>query len=377
MFGNTNNVNNYSSLVANSDKNLLEWVTSMHSAMNRDKLDLREVGGLVEALQHLTNDAKDDYINTLLYPETVSGKKIPTLFPIPSTTFQLHLIGPSILTNASGNLAWTWNPTFLQDSSATTNSTFYVNNDVSLDGSSASNYFKSYNIGYNQLPANIYGSYRLVSASIIVTYIGRMDIVSGVLGSGIGINNSGVAAPTVPTTVDANSATFSNFLQIDNLFFKERTQAANGVRSIFFATDDRYTNFLPVYNGTGGNPGSTLSNTYVSGFYFAGYAQGLPAATINLRFDFYLNYEAIVTPQYANFIPTNVESSNGTDIIQSASLLTQQKRELIVTPSADIPGTDRMDIGAGNLISKLVKQAGNQEQLPAVEVIKKMINKHY
>jgi hypothetical protein len=379
MFGSTNQTNNYSALIANTDKNLLDWITSMHSALNRDKLNLREVGGLVEALKHLSDDAKDGYINTLLYPETIIGMKIPTLFPIPSTTFQFHLVGPTIPTNSSGNMAWTWNPAYLQDSSAAVNSTFYVNNNVGLTGSSSNAFFLANDIGYAQLPANIYGSYRLISASMVVTYIGRMDIVSGVIGAGIGINNAGVAAPGLSATPanDANSAVFGNFLQIDNLFFKERTQSANGCRSIYFPTDDRYTNFLPVFNGTAGTPGNAIANTYVSGFYFAGYAQGLPISTANLRFDFYLNFEALVTPQYANFIPTSTINSSGVDAIQSASLLTTDKKELIVSSNADIPGTDNMNISAGNLINKMIKQANNQEELPSVEIIRKMINKHY
>ena len=59
-------------------------------------------------------------------------------------------------------------------------STFYVNNNDDLTGSKTNEgKFLAYPVGQG-IP-NVYDQYRLVSASIIVKYIGRMDITSGSL----------------------------------------------------------------------------------------------------------------------------------------------------------------------------------------------------
>lgn len=369
MFGNTNN-SNHLQLQEGTDKKILGWVSDLHGALNKDRINLKELDSLVKALEHMADDAREDYINTLLYPETVFGKKIPTLFPIPTSTFQLHLVGPAIATSSNGHLAWTWNPVFLQDQTIPGWGTFYVNNDTNLTGSASSNQFKLQDIQYNQIPGGLYGNFRVVSASVVVTYIGRMDIVSGVLGIGIGLNNSGVATPqAVATTppVDAASAIFGNFLQVDNLFFSERTQAANGVRAIYFPIDDRFTNFLTMPTSAGTVPGG-----FVPGFYFAGYAQGLPQGASSLRFDFYINFEAIVTPQYNNFIPQSTSPSSDFKAIEAASLLTTRNKDKLTTPSSDIPGSN-IDISSGGMVAKLAKET---TELPNIDVIRKSLYKY-
>jgi hypothetical protein len=373
MFGNTNvSPQNLKSTVADTDRKLWGWLSGLHTALNRDKISLRELDSLMSALNHMAEDAREDYLNSLLYPESVTGKKIPTLFPIPSTTFQLHLVGTSIATNSSGNMAWTWNPCFLQDTSIAAYSTFYVNNNNALTGSGNSNNFLATDLQYNQIPANLYGNYRLVSASIVVSYVGRMDICSGVIAMGIGLNNANVAPPQTVGSTDANSQLFGNFLQIDNLLFSERTQSANGARAIYFPIDDRYTNFLNLLtNAAAGTPGS-LATSYNTGFYFAGYAQSLPASLISLRFDFYINYEAIVTPQYNNFIPQSVGSSSSIDAVQAASLLTNKNSDKIISGSSDIPGGNDNNISSANVFSKL---AGSSE-LPNIDIVKKLAYKY-
>ena len=384
MFGNTNLANAYNSksnfnqLPNNDNQNLMNWIVNMHNVLNRDRINLTDVGALVDSLKHLSDDARDDYLATLLYPESVSGKKIPTLFPIPTSTFQMHLTcggGTFQKTNNSGNIAWTWNPAFLLENTGTNITPFFLNTDTSLNGNGASNFFLGQDIGYNSLPTGIYGSYRVVSASIVVSYIGRMDIVSGVIGMGIGLNNSGVATPAAINAVDAASGNFSNFLQIDNLYYSERTQAANGTRAIYFPIDDRYTNFNPVYNSTAVGPPSVLANTFVSGFYFAGYAQGLPPATNCLRFDLYINFESIVTSNYNNFIPSSTSNASSINAINEASVITNQKADKIVLGSSDIPGSGPGDVSSAGMISKLASKS-NDGYLPSVDVIKKMSYKY-
>jgi hypothetical protein len=378
MFGNTNlsqgrTFSGLQNIQDSSLKKMYGWLSDLHSALNRDRISTRELDILMKQLDDLNANNREDYVNTLLYPESVFGKKIPCLFPIPSTTFQLHLVSQTISTNSSGNVAFTYNPVFLQDSSATTQSTFYINNNVALTGSGSSNFFLAQDLQYNQIPANLYGNYRIVSASIVLTYIGRIDIVSGVVGVGIGLNNSGVAAPQAIGATDANSAIFGNFVQVDNLYFSERTQSANGARAIYFPIDDRYTNFLAVYTGTVGVPGATLSNCFTSSFYFAGYGQGLPISSPVLRFDFYINVEAVVTPQFNNFIPQTTAGSSSVDAISTAANeLMKHNSKLLINNSSDIPGPELSDVSTKSLITNLT---GNSSELPSMSDIRRSMYK--
>ena len=57
---------------------------------------------------------------------------------------------------------------------------FYIRH---LTGTQPNNNFRPINI--NQCIPDVYDQYRLVSASIVVKYIGRLDIVSGVIGGAI------------------------------------------------------------------------------------------------------------------------------------------------------------------------------------------------
>jgi len=207
-----------------------------------------------------------------------------------------------------------------------------------------------------------------------------MDIASGVLGIGVGLNDNGVAVPSsVPVPVaDAQSTIFSNFTQVDNLYFKERTQAPNGCRAIYFPVDDRYTYFLPLNTATG--PGATLVNTYNTGFYFAGYGQGINNTGSNnlnsIRFDFYVNYEALVQPQYNNFIPSTPANPSGIDAIKTASDLIASSPNLVTKDSSDIPALGKYDVGSFGALSRLTGGGNSETILPDINVIRKAIYKH-
>lgn len=379
MFGNTNVTTNLSTLTKNVDAKILNWLVDMHTTLNKDKIDLRQLDNLIKILQHYNEDAKEEYINTLLYPETVIGRKIPTLFPIPSTTFQMHLVSANINIGNTGAFGWTWNPFFLADSTPAQATSFFVNTLTDGAGAAANN-FNPVGIQMNQIPPNIYGNYRLVSASVVVSYVGRMDVVSGVLGIGIGLNNTGVAQPVaVGGAADVASQVFANFIQVDNLYFSERTQAANGVRAIYFPMDDKYTNFYPLYTtaqpGGAGGPGAALAATYASGFYFAGYGQGLQVQANSIRFDFYLNFETVVSPAFNNFIPQTTGNAQNINVIQTASDVINSSPSLVVKAGSDIPGKSDDNIGSMGTLTKLVKDSDNTI-LPSVDIIKRMIYKN-
>jgi hypothetical protein len=358
-------------LIKKTDKKVLDLLVNMHTAINRDKLDLYELDNLFKAMQHMQEDAKEYYINSLLYPEVSMGCKLPTLFPIPSSAFQMHFVATGIPTNSYGNLGWTWNPYFLQDAAATTAySTFFVNTSGTYQGGAPDNNFNAQLISYNQIPSGVYGSFRVVSASIVVSYIGRMDIVSGTIGMGIGLNNSGVAPPLGSGAPDPQSAIFGVTAQVDNLYFKERTPAANGIRGIYFPIDDKYTYFLPLNTLTG--PGATLTNCYNTGFYFAGYANGLPASTVSLRFDMYVNYEAMVIPGFNNFIPTTPGNSSSIDVMQTAANVINENKLKVLHA-----GSDTADMATNIASVGVLRSLAESDQFPGIAEINRVFNKTF
>ena len=95
MFGNTNlanldNVKNSPTSESNM-KRLYQWLNDLHSSINKDRINSRELDILMEQLTHIAEHSREEYLKTLLYPETVIGKKIPTLFPIHDYLHFYHL----------------------------------------------------------------------------------------------------------------------------------------------------------------------------------------------------------------------------------------------------------------------------------------------
>lgn len=147
-------------------------------------MDLNEVKTAIDALQKYNQKSECKYLYNLLYPETAKGCKIPSPMPVPSCAFQLHN-SVNLTTNALGNVCAMFNPFFLYDSnpiiqsSSSAGITFassflsslWVNNASTLNGAIADPNFVP--IPISQVIPAVYNSYRLVSASVTVKYIGR------------------------------------------------------------------------------------------------------------------------------------------------------------------------------------------------------------
>lgn len=292
-------------VLQNYDKDLLSWLVRMYNALSRDPISLLEVSDIVGTLRQLLQIQTDEYINAILYPEAIKYAKIPSLFPIPTASFQTHF-QISLITNATGQIAFTWNPWYMQDAGLTTAfSTFFVNNNNTLNGSATNNNFASTDIGYTQMPTGIYSQYRVVGASCVVTYTGRMDIVSGIVSIGVGMSQIANPQPSAAATVDPTSAIFGNFNLVDELPFSKQTQAINGARAIYFPIDNNMQEFAQIPTGSGiTTAAQMLVNTYYkTGFYIAFYGNGLPISSQCLRVDFFLDFEMTVAPTFNNYIP--------------------------------------------------------------------------
>lgn len=55
-------------------------------------MDLSKVKDAVTALTQFNKRQQYNYLNNLLHPERCKGVKIPSPIPVPSCSFQLHII---------------------------------------------------------------------------------------------------------------------------------------------------------------------------------------------------------------------------------------------------------------------------------------------
>lgn len=339
-------------VLQNADKRYLRFLYDMWSTLKQPRIDLKQLNSVMQCYNEMQKDYQEEYLNVLFNPERQANAKIPSLFPVPSSSFLSHQ-QVSITTNASGNISFTWNPFFLQDAASGANqSTFFVNNNSTLTGSSSNDNFFATDIGYNQLPGGLYSQYRVVGASIVVTYTGRMDIVSGVIGIGIGLNQ--YASPNIVTTgKDSSSQVFGNFNLIDDLYFSKRTQAVNGCRAIYFPLDNRFLQFTQMATSVAGT-GS------VNGFYFAFYGANLPASSPCLRVDFYIQYECTVKPEFNGYLTQSPGQYSNKNWLETTSQIIHRNPGMVTQTTSDVPDNVA---GVGGFMDFATKLLGGAKKL--------------
>ncbi len=272
--------------VTQYEKKFLEWLVNMHNSLRADTVEIDNVKSLAEQLNHMKQESSDDYLNALLKPEYSKGSKIPSTIPVPTSSFQLHN-SITVAPNASGNAAIMFNPFYLAASG--TNSTLYVNNNAALTGQASSNFFTAASIG-QVIPA-VYNEYRLVSASIVVKYIGRLDIVQGVIGGAIVFDQN--VNDIASGTVNANLAKYGDFNLAMDSFYTQENYTLNGLRELYFPLDPTFEQYYNI----------TTSKT---GFSFLIYIQDGVPSSLNYKIDIYCNYECLPDATFLNYIPTSL-----------------------------------------------------------------------
>jgi len=322
------------------DKRYVRFLYNMWNLLTRPRIDLRELNSVMQTYDLMQKDFVSDYLSVLFCPERPAIAKIPSIFPVPSSSFMTHL-QTSLTTNASGNIAFTWNPFFLQDSSnngltAGPWSSFYVNNNAGLNGTGSSAFFLPNDIGYAQMPAGLYARYRIVGASVVVSYTGRMDIVSGIMGIGIGLNDAATPSSIGTPVADANSSVYGTFNYIDDLYFAKRTQAVNGCRAIYFPLDSRFLQFQDL-------------GQFLNGFHIAFYGMGLPPSSQCLRCDFYVQLEATVQPSFNNYITQTPAGYSPSNWLETSSSMINKNPDIVTQGSSDIPLSGGMTGGAAGV----------------------------
>lgn len=347
------------------DKKFLGQLGKLYSEMSKNVMDLDSVKNSINALKQFNATQEYTYLGNLLYPEKCKGVKIPTPIPVPSCSFQLHNC-VTLSTNSSGNLGIIFNPYFLADSTLTDTiytdptvegttrqidyvSSLYIDNNDNLTGSSVDNNWKPMNIG--QVIPNVYDQYRLVSASLVIKYIGRLDIASGVIGGAIVFDElngiGGVVATTseiggVSTTVrnnivPENLAKYGNFDLAMDSFYHQENLCLEGIRELYFPIDNSFEEYVKTMNGehlqllkdkiSSGKGALIADQDYVkNGFNWMVYVLGAPANSACFKLDIYLNFECLPNANFMNYLPLTLSPmGTSSEEKRKANLIVQQK----------------------------------------------------
>jgi hypothetical protein len=365
------------------DKDMLVTIADLYGAVNGERLNLEGITRAVDALTKYNSKSEFNYLNNLLMPEKCKGVKIPSPIPVPSCSFQLHNC-VTLSPNSQGNLGVMFNPFFLASNQWTNNddnnidgSTFYdvggnsypgdstvilpkdqpiyspvlatslmINNDNSLSGTESNNNWRPVNI--NQSIPPVYDQYRLVSASVVVKYIGRLDIVSGVIGGAIIFDENPYLNGTIMKKVGDGTSKiadlsvtqnarldnphlekYGNFDLAMDSYYHQENLCLEGIRQLYFPLDNSYEEYAKLLNQTSVeelNISTVYTNAieldtdnYKSGFNFFIYTLGAPTGAC-LKLDIYCNYECLPNASFLNYMPVSVSNY---------SITNQDKKEAI------------------------------------------------
>lgn len=326
------------------DKKMLSYLGRLYQGMTGEKMDFDTIQSSIDALQQYNSASEYKYLDNLLHPEKHKGIKIPSPIPVPSCSFQLHN-SVTLSTNKMGNLAIVFNPFFLYNSGGLQDipitypgpssayvsvtpewlSSFYVNNSDNLDGhtpTSGDSDWLPVNIGQG-IP-NVYDQYRLVSGSIVVKYIGRLDSVSGIIGGAIvfdeekqvgyyGKLNTSDSSTMIHSTGPWLKK-YANFDLAMDAFYHQENLCLEGVRELYFPIDNTFEEYMKLLRSnymSAVERGLNIygfhleadQDYYKSGFNQMIYILGAPASQACFKVDIYLNFECLPNSEFLNYMP--------------------------------------------------------------------------
>ena len=330
----TEDYNDVKDSIDNNDMLVISKLNTLRVSLNQPQLNLNSIKQQIEAISTYNQTANYVYLNNLLRPEKAKGCKIPSQIPVPSCAFQLHN-SITLTTNAQGNVAFFMNPCFLASETALgkyviiNDANYYisnfltsawVNNDASLAGNAPNSNWVPVNFG--QTLPDVYEQCRLVSASLVVKYIGRLDMVSGYVGGAIfyeavnAIGGKVQANNYNPQTVGTNTiatglAKFANFDYAQDAFFSQTNSTLEGVRMLYFPIDNAYEEYRPVASGdevnnTEDSEAGAIELTNagtISGFNWFFYANGTVPSQPQFKVDIYCNFECLPSAKFLNYMP--------------------------------------------------------------------------
>lgn len=416
------------------DKRMLNYIGRLYKAISGDTLNIDEIENAVDALSVFNQRQEYNYLNNLIHPEKCKGVKLPSPIPVPSAAFQLHN-SITLSTNSSGNLGIVFNPFFLYEKGTgvkqpgTLNGTipvtgdndwvngsgnnavalscnylssFWVNNDNALAGNAAGQgKWKAVNIGQG-IP-NVYDQYRLVSASIVIKYIGRIDIVSGVIGGAIvfdenryiGVDSllafsSETTSGNVGNPVNPALSKYSNFDLAMDSFYQQEQLCLEGCRELYFPVDNTFEEYMKLLNqnyiGVEGDPkAKNTDNVYLvadqdyykSGFNYMIYVLGAPANTACFKVDIYCNFECLPNAEFLNYMPISLSphmispADKAYAIKQTQNIAIQKAESEYTKPSQTTSMWKKLKNAFGATLPSIAKMVtqGLMDSIPGMKVV--------
>jgi len=284
-------MNKESRLINQFDSKFLRWLTKFHNVLSRDKINVGDLGSLMQGIKHIYEDQKDSYLEALLYPEYVIGARVPRIIPVKAaaykSTYEFRFQASTL-----GTFCLVLQP-FVHNIQASGLGNFWVNNDNTLTGNGASNFFTTKDLGYFINP--IYSESCLVSHSIVVDAQVNSNTNSGTLVSGIvhdpAIMRTGMGA------ISGVLAKYGDFTLARTGFFNDSVNinSSPGIRAIGFPIDNSFEEFNnAVVSGAQERPGFAHVFTGI----------GLtPSTTILVKVT--ANWECLPDPAFVNIMPTS------------------------------------------------------------------------
>lgn len=347
------------------DLKMLKFIKNMYDAMTGEKMDVDGIMNIVEVLSKYNDKMKYGYLEMLLHPEKVKCGKIPSPIPVPSCSFQLHNC-ITLSTNSSGNLSFVFNPYFLYDSdlkgqiySTSTDqvslmylTSLAINNHDSLTGNSENDWFLGSNIG--QDVPNVYSQYRLVSASVVLRYIGRLDITSGVCGGAIIFDDDRYINGRVKGVVSGDEhrmnnpyAKYGNFDLAMDSYYHQENLCIDGLRMLYFPVDNSYEEYIKLCDKSSitFNDPNCLSeeDQFKNGFKMIGYVMGAPASQACFKLDIYCNFECLPNPKFLNYMPTSTNNYSISSTEKKNAIMSVQKNAIMKSNEGSNMGLDRSE----------------------------------
>lgn len=279
-----------SSLFSNFRKSIIE----------ENKVDFQMLEKVADSLKYLRGIQTSAYLYSICDPFQNRFAKAPSEIPIPSASFSVRT-NITLTTNDKGNVAFAFDPYYLNALASTKPSSFGVNNNTALTGLGSSNFFIATDVGQT-LPAQLYGKYRLVSAGLKFTVTSSFLNTTGFCTMGLQFD-SGAAANTDVATAIGGYANYGQFSLIENSYFRQQAPLRTGevIQLNYLPLDNTFLQFMSIGQG-------------FKNCTFVGYATGAPANTAIGRLDLVLNYEGTVDLNWTDYIPQAISFESNASV---------------------------------------------------------------
>lgn len=322
-------------------------LNNLKFSLNQNTLNLKSIRQQIIELQKFKDVENYNYLNGLLYPRENKGCKIPSQIPIPSCSFQLRSTFRFSPSNY-GNFLGIINPFFLYDIDALGKTYSYtftysgVTKTINMQSKDFSTYFfgRGDSIGItenknlylssrdiNQGIPGVYDQYRLVSAELDLSYAGPIEEATGTIGGAIVYNQKQTIGAHFRNITDSSPAEIGSvrygneyftFQSIRDEIYSTENSALSGLRLLYFPVDNRYENYIKLFDGTIGSmtqarpdlnrrdANAILNPSYFNaGFNWIFYVQNGSKKTNSYRVDLYCNFECLPTAKMMNYCPVS------------------------------------------------------------------------